>query len=150
MRPENSSAISRRRTVLLVNEDRADLRRYNSILGSFGCQVRCCGSYEEGTRLLDSGPFGLIIVGQGSPKFEGRCVLERAQEIGRRLRVLVVARCLDMPCYLEAMQLGAVDYLAEPLSAQELWRVADAHLRLAALLAEPEPRKRLSQGSGRV
>jgi FixJ family two-component response regulator len=26
----------------------------------------------------------------------------------------VVARCLDIQCYLEAMELGAVDYLERP------------------------------------
>lgn len=120
---------SNRGTVLLVNEDLARLHYFSVMLGSFGCQVQTCGSYEEGARMLDGGAFDLIVVGQGSHEFEGRCVLERAVQIDRRLRVLVVARCLDMPCYLEAMQLGAVDYLAEPLSVQELARVVATHLR---------------------
>jgi FixJ family two-component response regulator len=41
-------------------------------------------------------------------------------EIDRSLPVVVVARCLDMGSYVEAMQLGAADYLVEPLTAWEV------------------------------
>jgi FixJ family two-component response regulator len=50
-------------------------------------------------------------------------VLEVAVEFNRRLPVVVVARQLEMSCYLEAMQLGAVDYLAGPLGGEEMARV---------------------------
>ncbi len=129
---ENVFAIPRKSTVLLVDEEREDLHYYGVVLQEHGYEVRGCESYEEGTRLLDSEPFDLIIVSQGSPKFEGRQVLERANQIDRHLPVVVVARCLDMRCYLEAMQLGAVDHLAEPVSVQELGRALDTHLRLSA------------------
>jgi FixJ family two-component response regulator len=67
------------------------------------------------------------MVSQGGRSFEGRCVIERAIEINRRLPVLVLARCLDMTCYLEAMQLGAADYLAEPITFAEMERVIRNH-----------------------
>ena len=116
--------------VLLVEEDPADLHFFFSILQGNGFQVHACGSYADGVRYLDSEAFDLVIVGQGSPNFEGRCVLERAIEIDRRMPVLVVARCIDMPCYLEAMQLGAIDYLPEPLRVEELVRAVENHLRV--------------------
>ncbi|HZP00712.1 MAG TPA: response regulator [Terriglobia bacterium] len=106
--------------VLLVDEDPGDLHYYRNILEGYGCWVRACRSYQEGVRCLGEEPFNFVIVTQGSPKFEGRCVLERAVESDRRLPVLVVARCLDMKCYLESMQMGAVDYRVEPLTVQEL------------------------------
>jgi response regulator of citrate/malate metabolism len=62
-------------------------------------------------------------------------VLKRATEINRSLPVLVVARCLDMGCYLEAMQLGAVDYLVEPLTASEIGRVLEDHPPIKTLIA---------------
>ena len=44
-------------------------------------------------------------------------------EIDRSLPVVVVARCLDMGSYIEAMQLGATDYLVEPLRGWEAGRL---------------------------
>jgi FixJ family two-component response regulator len=37
-------------------------------------------------------------------------------QMDRHRAVLVVTRCVDMSCYLEAMQMGAVDYLEKPLA----------------------------------
>jgi DNA-binding response OmpR family regulator len=78
---------------------------------------------------LESETFDFIIVSQGSRKFEGRSVLKRANEIDRRLPVLVLARCADVGCYIEAIQLGALDYLEKPLPPQELLRFVKSHLR---------------------
>jgi DNA-binding NtrC family response regulator len=137
MRPKD--AIQERRTLpvlapraqrgraLLVNEDLDALRRYCNILQGWGYQVRAYSSYEEGVCCLGSEEFDFIMVSQGSRNFEGRCVLERAIEVNRRTPVLVIARCLDMACYLEAMQLGAADYLAEPVAALEMDRVLKNH-----------------------
>jgi DNA-binding NtrC family response regulator len=109
--------------VLLIDEDPEQLEWGGRIIQDIGYSVQACNSYAEGMRQLVSGAFDVIVVGQGSPKFEGRCVLEIAVEFNRRLPVVVVARHLEMSCYLEAMQLGAVDYLAGPLSNEEMARV---------------------------
>jgi len=93
-----------------------------------GYSIHVCNSYADGVRELESGAFAFIIVGQGSRFFEGRCVVERAIKINRRLPVVVVARQLEMECYLEAMQLGAADYVAEPSVGAEIARVLHNHL----------------------
>jgi DNA-binding NtrC family response regulator len=127
--------LARRGKALLVHEDPGGLHYYCNILEGWGYQVCACHSYEEGVCRLGSEVFDFVVVSQGSRGFEGRCVVERATEIDRRLPVLVVARCLDMGCYSEAMQLGAVDYLAEPVTVSEVGRVLGNHpliLRKAA------------------
>ena len=118
--------VSRGRT-LLIDEDPDALHHYCSVLKAWGYEVRACRCYEEGMSYLGSEVFDFVIVSQGGHDFEGRCVLERAMEINRRLPVLVVARCLDITCYLEAMQLGAVDYLTEPVAVSEMERVFKNH-----------------------
>jgi DNA-binding NtrC family response regulator len=124
---------------LLVNEDPDALRRYGNILQGWGYQVRAYPSYQEGMRCMGSEEFDFIMVSQGSRNFEGRCVLERASELNRRTPVLVIARCLDMACYLEAMQLGAVDYLAEPVTTSEMVRVLRSHRKTLNSAGNREP-----------
>jgi len=53
-------------------------------------------------------------------------------EIDRSLPVVVVARCLDMGSYVEAMQLGATDYSVEPLTAWEIHRLLPPQARRCA------------------
>ena len=111
------------RKALVVDERPDGLEHYAAMLEAYGYQVRRCGAYGEGLRRLGNETFDLVIVSQGTPKFEGSCVLTQAVEIDRSLPVIVVAPCLDMGCYIEAMQLGATDYLVEPLTAWEIQRL---------------------------
>ena len=100
--------------VLVVSEDGGDLSSYRATLTALGYSVELCSSYEGGARRIEGGEFDLVVLSQGSPAFEGRCVLEHNAELNPHIPVLVVARCLDIHCYLEAMELGAVDYLESP------------------------------------
>ena len=132
LRGEDREACARPRGVsrgkaLLVDEYPEDLQFYSTILEAYGYRIRRCSSYHEGVHCLGDEVFDFVIVSQGTPNFEGSRVLKRAAEINRSLPVLVVARFPDMGCYLEAMQLGAVDYLVEPLTVSELGRVLENH-----------------------
>ena len=116
-----------RAKALLVHEDTGDLEYYFNIFEGYGYRVRACNSYQEGVSRLADEDFDFVMVSQGTPNFEGSCVLKRATETDRRVPVLIAARCLDMGCYLEAMQLGAVDYLVEPLTVSGIGRVLETH-----------------------
>lgn len=136
MRPQVSNSWDPRRVsgddqtrVLLVEESFEDLQYYTGLLQGAGCLVRTCGSYSEGINRLDSESFDIVVVGQGTPRFEGRSVLEHAKSMDRHLPVLVLAPCLEMNCYLDAMQLGAEDYLAEPLPVSEVAEAVKRHVR---------------------
>lgn len=118
-----------RMTVLVMDEDANDLRSFSSVLRGEGFEVRACGTCAEALRWLESEALDFIIVSQGGPDFEGRSVLERAIEIDRRMPVLVLARYAHIPCYIESMYLGALDYLEKPLALQELLRLVKSHCR---------------------
>ena len=113
---------------LVVDEDRGDLAYYRAVLQRSGWMVVTCSSYSEAPDFFTAEPFDLVIVSQGSCAFEGRFVLERALMVDPKRPVLVVARSLDMGCYLEAMRMGAADYLEGPVPERELMRTTDAFL----------------------
>jgi DNA-binding NtrC family response regulator len=134
MTPEISKLASKnprlvQRKVLLVDESLRDLQYYSAILQGQGHEVRIVPSYAEGWLALEKEDFDFVIVSQGSHEFEGRVLLQHAIEIERRLPVLVLTDCLDMGCYLEAMQLGAADYLEKPVLPLELARLIETHVR---------------------
>jgi DNA-binding response OmpR family regulator len=122
--------------ILLVNNDPQDLAYYRKILQNLGCQVRASSSFAEGVECLGCEPFDLIILDQGSGRFEGQEVLTQAMEVDVELRVLVLARSYDKGCHLKAMQSGALDYLEGPLSTAEI----------VALLETFRPRRSRARG----
>ena len=122
------SRVELRYAVLVVDEDAADLAHYSALLQAEGYDVRATTSYIQALGWLGSQRFDFIIVSQGSRKFDGRAVLERAVEIDRRVPVLVLARSVDMGCYIEAMHLGALDYFEKPMMPREFLRLVNSHL----------------------
>lgn len=118
----------RRPKVLLVDEDPRDRDHYRRILHDSGFAVKTSSDFAEGQRLLDREKFDGVVVSQGGPDFKGRTVLEDSVAKDRYRPVVVLSRYHDVGCYLEAMQLGAVDYLEKPLSAIEIVRALTTHL----------------------
>lgn len=123
----------RTRKVLLIDDDVRDLEYLCRILEDQGYEVTSCTNYELGAKLAATGFFDAILVGQGGREFKGRVVIERAMELERCPTVVVVARAVDMNCYLEAMELGAVDYLENPVPPMEVKRVMNAMRRPGCL-----------------
>ena len=109
--------------VLLIDDDAQDLDHLRHVLLDQGREVFTCTDYDLGARLGASGIFDLIVVGQGGPEFRGRTVIERALELQPCPSVVVVARSVDMSCYLQAMELGVADYLETPLIREQIQHV---------------------------
>jgi DNA-binding response OmpR family regulator len=116
-------------SLLVVDEDLDDLLRYSAFLQHQGYQVRAISSFADGVACVEREDFDLIVVSQGSPSFEGRLVLARAIERNRWTPVLVLTRAVEMPCYIEAMQAGALDYMEKPLPPSEIGPLVRKYLR---------------------
>ena len=119
----------KRARILLVDEDARDRGHYRRMLQDSGFEVKVCADFAEGADLLATTKFDCVVVSQGGPDFEGRQVLERSVARDRYRPVVILSRYHDVGCYLEAMQLGAVDYLEKPLSAIEIVRAVTTHLQ---------------------
>lgn len=106
--------------VLLVDEDVNDLEYYSGMLCDVGCGVREVSSYSRAASLLASHQFDLVLVEQGSANFEGRAVLAFAVKVRPRVTVMLFTRIVDVDCCLEALNVGACEYVQKPLTSAEL------------------------------
>jgi len=116
--------------LLLVNENRQELQEWRNTLKRAGYATVACPSYLEAAQSLARERYDFIVVDQGGPAFPGRVVL-KAVRIEGRIPVLVLARCAEMSCYLEAMQLGALDYFETPLATPSLVELVNKYLALS-------------------
>ena len=110
-------------TVLLILDDLEDLEIYGTFLRDSGYEIRACNYVGEGVNFLETESFSLVIVSQDTPTFAGREALKRSRLLHPEVPVLVVARDLNMHFYLEAMELGATDYLERPKPRELVWLV---------------------------
>ena len=116
-------------TVLLILENPEDIQFYGTYLRESGYETQTCNCPGEGINSLETESVSLVIVSQDTPAFEGRQVLERSLQLHPEVPVLVVARVLDMHYYLDAMDLGAIDYLERPEPHDLAWVVDTQILR---------------------
>ena len=114
-------------TVLMILDEAQDLKVYGTYLRARGYETLMCTFPAEGINRLETESVSIVIVSQGSPAFEGRQVLERSVQLHPEVPVLVVARVVNMHCYLEAMDLGAFDYLESP-DPQDLASVVETRI----------------------
>jgi DNA-binding NtrC family response regulator len=114
--------------ILLVDDDPADLSFYSVILEHEGYRLKTSASFADGVSLLERESYDMVVVSQGTLAFDGRYVLERAMQIDPQRPVAVITRCLDPACYLEAMNLGAVDYREKTVDRSEFVSMIEFHL----------------------
>ncbi len=124
----NNERVQKVPRILIVIAEPESLALHSDLLQALGCEVLACASYGEGLAMLQTETFDLVTVGQGGRAFEGKEILTRVLEIDRNTPVLVLACASDMENYLEAMQLGAVDYLEMPVPPDEFMRALRTHL----------------------
>jgi DNA-binding NtrC family response regulator len=128
-----------RKRLLVVDEDLEDLLYYSAVLQRQGYEVHSIPSYKDGAASVGREDFDLILLSQGGPSFEGRSVLSRAIERDRHAPVVVLSRSIDMPCYIEAMQCGALDYMQKPRLPAEIGSLVRKYLGSATASALGNP-----------
>ena len=115
--------------ILWVDEDSQELLNHSMALGYRGYPIVASDAYSMGLFLLERYEFDLIVVSQGGPSFEGRCVLERARQLAPHSQVLILANHADVGVYLKAMDLGTTDYLEKRPDPSALIPTIEKYLR---------------------
>lgn len=121
---------------LLVDDDEAHaelLRRALSDDGFSGIDVACDG---EQALILSSGThYNVIILELEIPKIDGFTVLRRLRERGVSAPILVLSRRAAVADRVQALWVGADDYLCKPFDLEELQARLRALSRRAAAQA---------------
>ena len=113
--------------VLLV-EDRDSLRRMlERALAGEGHQVEAAADGERGIELLTGEtPFDLVLTDLRLPGASGLQVLAAARAARPGLPVVVVTAYGTVGAAVEAMKLGAFDFLEKPVEIEDLFRIVAA------------------------
>lgn len=114
--------------LLVVCEDQEELKCYSAVLRRHGFSVTSMDSYAQAASCVRNTAFDLILVSQGGPTFKGRSVVEHAVGRDRQTPVLVITHFVDFNCYLDAMHVGATDYVEAPMIPEDLTTLVSAHV----------------------
>src|SRR5215213_8124404 len=114
---------------ILIVEDRDSLRRMlERALSQEGYEVAAAADGLAGIRLVEEGSFDLVLTDLKLPDVSGLEVLAASRRAQPRTPVVVLTGFGTVGTAVEAMKLGAYDFLEKPLEIDDLSRLIERAL----------------------
>jgi len=107
-------------TILVVDDDRGVAKSLFLHLNHAGYDVLTAYSYEQACKRIDENPIDLVISDLKIGTRNGIEVISYARREQKECDVMIITAFGDMETAIEAMKLGARDYLIKPLNIDEL------------------------------
>ena len=115
--------MDRPKRILIVDDEPNVRLMFRTTLASTGAEIAVAEDGETALERLDGSPFDLVLLDLKMPGLDGMETLRRLRDIGDDTPVVIVTAHGDVPHAVEAMKLGAIDFLSKPLSPEALRRV---------------------------
>ena len=106
--------------VLIAEDDQRALDSLRELLSEEGYQVRAASDGAEAWSLLEDTKFDALLLDVRMPGMDGLKILRQLPGLPQPPAVLVMTAYGSSSIAIEAMKLGAYDYLAKPLHFDEL------------------------------
>ena len=109
---------------ILIVDDETNVRlNFRITLEMEGYEILEARSAEQALDVLAEHSFALAILDMRLPGMDGLELLAKMRERGNSVPAIFVTACGDVPHAVEAMKLGAIDFLQKPLGPGELRNV---------------------------
>ena len=122
---------------LLIIDDEPLMRlSMMDALKAVGYEVRSSATGQDGLALLRKEPFDLVITDLRLPGASGLELLQTCKQHAPRTEVIVITAHGSVETAVEAMKLGAYDYITKPFSMEELLLIVERVTKVLALRQE--------------
>jgi CheY-like chemotaxis protein len=122
--------------ILIVDDEKNIRLTMSQSLESLAVPVQTAVNGEEALQKLQDGQFGVVFLDLKMPGIDGMEVLRRIKEDWPKIRVVIITAHGTIESAVEAMKLGAVDFIQKPFSPVEIRDLASRVLEREALDAE--------------
>jgi len=106
--------------VLLVDDETIFTKNMSKLLKNRGYQVTAVNSGDNAIRELEQNHFDVIVLDLKMPGMDGITTLKEIMKLGLFTETLILTGHGSIDSALEAMKLGAYDYLTKPCEIDEL------------------------------
>lgn len=124
-------------TILVIDDDRSVPRIVCKALESINVDVVTATTAEAGLKLAEETGPDLVLLDIILPHTSGLEIFQQLQALDRRLPVIFITAAADSETAIEAMQLGAYDYVAKPLDLTRLAELVARALETRRLMNVP-------------
>lgn len=133
-------------TVLTIDDDEMIRSFFGELLEEEGYEVLSAATGAEGEALLRQKPVDIVLLDLRLPDVDGLVVLRRIKRQDLNVHVIVLTAYGDVPTAVEAMKLGAYDYIDKPSDSSKLNLVIKRALGELAMQREIERLRETAAG----
>lgn len=119
--------------ILVVDDELSVCKSVKKILEKKGCSVDIIQRGKDALDMVGQAQYDVMVVDLKMPGMDGIEVLKNVREKHPDVLVLIVTGFATVETAVEAMKLGAFDYIAKPFSPDELSIVVDRALKTRRL-----------------
>jgi two-component system, NtrC family, response regulator HydG len=141
--------MAKRADILLVDDEEALCTAAEKILAKEGYRVTSVNTAQEGLARFESDGADLLVTDLMLPDLDGIALLKRAKELRPTVEVIVITGHGTVEKAVEAMRLGAYDFIEKPLDRPALLKAVGKAVEKQRLAAENRQlREQLQQQRG--
>jgi two-component system, NtrC family, response regulator HydG len=141
--------MSSRPIILLVDDEERLRTAVGKVLTAEGHRVVCAGSGREALDLLKTQTVGLVVSDLRLPDLDGIALIKAARELHPEVEVVVITGHGSVEKAVEAMRLGAYDFIEKPIDSTALLKTVAKALEKQRLSSENRRlRRQLQQRRG--
>ncbi len=135
--------------ILVIDDEAVVCLSCARILAIDGYQVECRQKPEEGLQAALSGEYDVVLLDLVMPDVTGLQILEQMKSAGVASEVVIITGYSTVQTAVDAMKLGAADYVSKPFTPDELRLIIQKVLERSALIKENiELRRKLESQEG--
>jgi len=123
-------------TILIVDDERTLARSIKLFLAEQGYEAEVAENGEKALELLERLRPDLVFLDVNLPGISGIEMLKRIKEYDRNIAVIIMTAYGSIEGAVEAVKLGAFDYIKKPVDLDELKLLADRALETSRLKQE--------------
>jgi len=115
-------------TVLLIDDDQDVLDSYSHLMSIAGITSKALLNPEQALTLITPDWNGVVVLDMYMPQMHGMDVLRAIKSIDDRIPVIVITGHGDIPMAVEAVKLGACDFIEKPINPPQLLGLIKQHI----------------------
>ncbi|UCC44485.1 MAG: sigma-54-dependent Fis family transcriptional regulator [Candidatus Zixiibacteriota bacterium] len=132
--------------ILVIDDEDSMCNFMEIMLGKEGYNVVTVTSGKDGVARLREDNFDLAIVDLNMPQLSGLDVLQEIKSFKNEQEIIVITAFASVDTAIEAMKLGAADYITKPFKVDEIKLAIEKSINRKSLIQENVALKKQLQG----
>jgi DNA-binding NtrC family response regulator len=132
-RPERKKAMAKKK-VLVIDDEQIVLNSVEKILGQGDYEVEATLSGRQGLEWALSKSYDIVLTDVRMPDMGGMLILRDIKKAKPSMPVIIITGYANVQTAMQAMKLGAAEYIEKPFTPDQLLKAVDTTVSQAAAL----------------